>query len=301
MIVLGPSLKPIHQLRSQTVGIGGITASVRTDLEDVAADFASLYRGSPRPEPIEPATIRMEVRRVRMRLPFGDRYRIFGDGEEMGKPRRREEVLPFLEWGINWRVITTRCDYLQLHAACLVYRKSGGVLLAGGSGSGKSILSAALLARGWRFCTDELTLINPQTGYVHPFPKPICIKAGAFDIVERLKLPFAGGRHYVKGIKGRVGYINPYDIEHGTVAPSGPVRFVLFPKYTQSGQPGLFPISRARAVYHLVGGTLNGNAFGDNGIAVLSSLCAGTECFRLETGPIEETCDMLESLIDARS
>lgn len=281
-----------------TVRLGGITVSVTSELEEVAADFAELYHGSPAGEPADARAIRMEVRRVRGAFPLGERYQIFGDGEEMGKPLRRNEVLPFLEWGINWRVIATRRDFLQLHAAGMV-RDGVGVVLTGGSGSGKSTLAAALLARGWQYYSDELILIDPATGFMHPYPKAICVKSGAFDVMRQLSLPFSGGRHYVKGLKGRVGYINPHGMGPNRIAAPGPARYIVFPKYTRGIASKFFPMSRARSVYALVAGTLNRTVFADQGVSVLTKLAAGAECIGLDAGPIEQSCDMLDSLVDA--
>lgn len=97
-------------------------------------------------------------------------------------------MLPYLEWGIHWRVISGRPEHLQIHAASLM-RDGKGVVLAGASGFGKSTLAAGLLSRGWDYLSDELGLIDPQTLWVHGFPKALRIKRGAFKLIEDLNLP----------------------------------------------------------------------------------------------------------------
>ena len=298
MIALDAQWKVMNEPPTQTVRLGDITVSVRSDLDEAATGFAGLYLGSPLGESTDSDAIHMEVRRVRGAIPLGERYRIVGDGIEMGKPRKRGEVLPFLEWGINWRVIETRGDFLQLHAAGMV-RDGVGILLTGGSGSGKSTLAAALLARGWKYYSDELILIDPATGFIHPFPKAICVKSSAFGVIRHLELPFAGDRYYVKGIKGKVGYINPHDVGPNRVAAPGPVRFIIFPKYARGIESSFFPMSRARAVYALVASTLNRTFFVDHGLSVLSAFSAGAECLGLDAGPIDQSCDLLDGLVDA--
>ncbi|MCH7872986.1 MAG: hypothetical protein IID33_14925 [Planctomycetes bacterium] len=282
---------------TQSVRLGEITVSLRSDLDEVAADFSGLYRGSPPGEQAEAGTIRMDVRRVRGSSPPGRRYGVFGDGRQMGKPLRRDEVLPQLEWAINSRVILTRTDFLQLRAAGMV-RDGVGVILAGGSGSGKSTLAAALLVRGWRYGSDDLILIDPATGFMHPFPKAICVRSGAFDIIERLALPMTGGRYHVKGVRGRVGYINPHDVAPDRVAKPGPVRFVVFPNYVRGTPSNLFAMPPGRAVYGLVSVTLNRAAFTDHGVSILSAFSAGAECLGLDAGEIEESCDLLDAMVD---
>ena len=288
--IAGPNTRP---LRYQ---IGDINVSVRSDLPEVLEDFTNLYRGcAASPSPAD-QTIRMEVKQTRRSFWGRSRYQLLGDGQEFGPQHSREDILPCLEWGINWRVIATRADYLQLHSASMAYNGQG-VIFAGTSGCGKSTLAAGLLACGWRYLCDEFSLIDPDTLQLHPFPKAVCIKSGAFDTMKRMNLPFAGRRYYVKGIKGKVGYINPNEIGRQTVAGPSPIRFIIFPKYVPGRQPSLFPISPARAAFMLTSCTLNFGAFGDRAISLISELVRGARCFRLESGPLDETCSLLETLI----
>lgn len=275
--------------------IGGINVSISSELDDVLGDVAALYRGYPQGGTHADGTIRMEVRKVKVRQLRRPRYRIVGDGEEIGRERRRNEVLPFLEWGVNWRVIATRSEYLQLHSAALVYRGAG-CIFAGASGCGKSTLAAALLLRGWGYLGDELALIDPNSLNLQPFPKALCIKAGSFGLVRRLNMSFAGRRHHVKGFKGHVGYINPLDVRAHSLGDPAPVRFVIFPKYTEGCKPRLYPVSRARGAFELARCALNSNMIGHQAFSVLSDLVRGAECYGLESGPIDSACDLIESL-----
>lgn len=275
--------------------IGGISISITSELDEVLGDVAALYRGYPQGGTHANGTIRMEVRKVKGRRLRRPRYRIAGDGEEIGRERQRDEVLPFLEWGINWRVIATRSEYLQLHSAALVHRGAG-CIFAGASGCGKSTLAAALLSRGWGYLGDELALVYPASLSLQPFPKALCIKAGSFGLVRRLNMPFAGRRHHVKGFKGHVGYINPLDVRAHPLGDPAPVRFVIFPKYTEGCKPRLYPVSRARGAFGLARCALNSNMIGLQAFSILSDLVRGAECYGLESGPIDGACDLIESL-----
>ncbi len=277
--------------------IDDISVTVRSELPEVADDFAALYRGYGRGCPGSRRTIHMEVRRTGRTWLGRSRYLVFGDGEGIGRERRREDVLPFLEWGINWQLIATHSEFLQLHAAAMV-RDGQGVIFAGASGCGKSTLVAGLLGRGWKYLSDEFALIDPNTLDLRPFPKAVCVKAGAFEIVQRLNLPFAGPRCYVKGIKGKVGYINPYDIAPDAIPGPAPVRFVIFPKYLEGCAARLRPVARARAAFMLAGSGLNRDVFADRALSILADVARGAECFSLECGSIDETCDLLEALFE---
>ena len=275
--------------------IGGINISISSELDDVLGDFAVLYRGYPQGDTGANGTIRMDVRKVKGRRTWRASYLVVGDGEEIGRERPRDEVLPFLEWGINWRVIATHSEYLQLHSAMLVYRGAG-CIFAGASGCGKSTLAAALLSRGWTYLGDELALIDPDSLNVQPFPKALCIKAGSFGLMRRLNLPFAGRRYHVKGFKGHVGYINPLEVRADTLGEPAPVRFVIFPKYIEGGKPRLYPISRARGAFGLARCALNSNMIGHQAFSIISDIVRGAECYGLDSGPIDSACDLIESL-----
>jgi len=272
--------------------IGDVRVAVQSDLKRLLSEVAALYPCESK-TPTPSRTIRIEVRRTRRR-PLGNRYRVYADGEEIGGERRSNEVFPFVEWAINLRVIATRSRYAQLHAASMAYRGNG-FIFAGGSGSGKSTLAAGLMARGWKYFSDEFALVERDTLCLHPFPKPLCIKAGSSQVIRRLGIPFARCRDFIKSQKGRVGYINPYDIGNDSVGRSAPVRFVVFPTYVDKQQPKLRPISRTRALMDLAGCVFNRHAFDDQALSILHKVIGRAQCFRLETGDIQKTCQLIET------
>ncbi|MGD2110274.1 MAG: hypothetical protein PVI86_12910 [Phycisphaerae bacterium] len=277
--------------------IGEFDVSVSSEIDTVLTDFAALYEGYPSGEGSEGRALSVGVRRVGNGAWRRERYEIVGDGEAIGHERRRAEVIPFLEWGINWCLISTRAEFLQLHAATMA-RDGIGVVLAAGSGGGKSTLVAGLVARGWTYLSDEFALLCPETLDAHAFPKAICIKAGAFGIVRELGLRFVGKRYYVKGLKGRVGYVNPREVDPHRIGDRTRIRLVLFPKYTPGRKPTVSRISRASAAFALASSALNRNAFRDQGVSVLSRVVRSAECFSIDSGSLEGACDRIDSLVD---
>ncbi len=191
-------------------------------------------------------------------------------------------------------------EYLQLHAAAMI-RDGIGVVLAGASGSGKSTLAAGLLSRGWRYLSDELALIDPDTLALRGFPKALCVKRGAFDVLESLSLPLWRRRHYVKAFKGRVGYLNPRQVSAAAVGGSARVGFIVFPRYMGDRPPRLRPVKRAQALFSLQANMLNQRDFGPRSIPILGDLVRGAKCMALEVGALGRTCDTLERLVAGES
>jgi hypothetical protein len=144
------------------------------------------------------------------------------------EPASLDEVLPHVEWAINWEVPLLHPEYLHLHASSLA-RGGVGVMLPADSGSGKSTLAAALVTRGWEYLCDEFALIDAETLALHPFPRAVCIKEGSWEVMERLGVSMAGRRHYVKGVKGFVKFVPVRELCADTPVPQPrPIRFVVF-------------------------------------------------------------------------
>ena len=276
--------------------IGDISVSIASERPEIVEDFSAIYGGfrvdGPHPEKM----IHMEVRRTRRGL-RGSRFCIFGDGEEYAANRTIDEVFPYLEWGINQRIVETRPEYLQLHAASLE-RDGKGFIFVGESGSGKTTLAAGLLTRGWRYFCDEFALIHRESLDLHAFPKALCVKAGSFPVAQHLRLPFVRCRDYVKGFKGKVAYVNPLAFGEKTVADPVPVRYIIFPRYAAGARPHVYSVSRSQAVLELLSSTFNRSALGSRAIELLGSVVRGAACYRLVSGDIDSTCDVVESLLE---
>ncbi len=280
--------------------IGEIPVSLTSDRADVLDDFAALYDGCRCDSLPSDHTIHMRIGSSRRRLLGRGRHHIFGDGEELFTGRRRAELLPYLEWGINWRVITRRAEFLQLHAAALA-RDGMALLLVGDSGVGKSTLAAGLISRGWEYLSDEFALIHPATLRVHPFPKALCVKEGSFDAVTGLGLPLWRRGHYVKAFKGPVGYVRTADLGPRVATEPSPIRFVVFPRYAAGSEARLFPLARGSAAFLLAANAFNRNVFRERTVSILSRVVREARCVRLDTGDLRDTCDLIESQLLDRS
>lgn len=229
--------------------------------------------------------------------PFIKRYKVTGDGEDLFVHLKRQEVLPYLEWATNWRVIARCPQFMQIHAASLSYNGKG-LILAATSGSGKSTLAAALMSRGWRYLCDEFALINRQTLQLHAFPKAICIKAGSFPVLDQLGLPRWERKHYVKAFKGRVAYVKPSELSQRDLMQTHPIHRIVFPRYVAHDEPVLREMSRSEAAIQLAEMAFNRQAVGgQSAMEILTAVCRDAQCFRLETGDIHRSCEVIESLM----
>ncbi len=282
------------------LALGGVAVVVHSDCRAVLEDLRSLYGSRTKAGSAAGEPIRIAVRRGRRRLLGGARYSVFGDGKRIFADCRPSELLPYLEWAINMRVVDRCADFLQLHAATMV-RSGRAFVFAGSSGSGKSTLAAGLLSRGWEYFSDEFALIDPCTLHAHPFPKALCVRSGSFDTVRRLGLPTGGLRRHVKAGKGPVFYVRPPRVLSEHAADSRPVRFVVLPRYRAGGQSRLRPISRGEATLELARCVFNRSAFGDRTTSLLGRIARNAQCYSLDCGSLDDACELLEALSTSQS
>ncbi|MCZ7600549.1 MAG: redoxin domain-containing protein [Gammaproteobacteria bacterium] len=113
-----------------------------------------------------------------------DGYVVSRNGADCFTAATPGELCTSLVGEIIYHLIENNSRELLIHAACLV-RDDLGILLPGVSGSGKSTLCAWLISRGFGYLTDELVSIDPDTFEVDAFTRPLNIKHGGMEAVQR--------------------------------------------------------------------------------------------------------------------
>lgn len=251
--------------------------------ESLASD--SFIRVSVLPEPFRPWRRR--------------RYEVRINDQVLFRPARFQELLPYIEWAITWDVPRALPQFLQLHAATLE-RNGQGVIFPGASGNGKSTLTAGLIAHGWQYLCDEFALIHSDTLQLHAYPRAICAKESAYPVLQKIGIDAKRTAAPLSGPKGSVCLLNPEHIRKGSSGSICPVRFVIFPKYTAGAMPALIPISRPEAVSMLHTVCFNLLKCRRLGLDVLTEVVREARCYRLISGDLSKTCQLVDALVAGR-
>ena len=204
------------------------------------------------------------------------------------------EVLPHLEWFINWQIIRKREEFVQLHASS-VELGGNALILPGNPGSGKSTLTAGLLARGWSYLCDEFALVDPPTLMFHPFPRALCIKEPSFPVVDRLGVRLCRKTPYHKATKGRVAFLDPLDVRADVVGRPSRAGWVIFPHYVPDASPALERLTRSQAAHELARQCFNFRVYQERAVPILANVVRGADCYRLTAGDLNATCNLIES------
>jgi HprK-related kinase A len=191
-----------------------------------------------------------------------------------------------LEWGLNWCVSSHCHQYLIVHAAS-VEKYGAALVLPGPPGSGKSTLCAALVSRGWRLLSDELTLLELPAGNVVPLPRPVSLKNASIDAIRKFSPDATLGPSVHDTVKGSVAHMTlPTESVRRATETARP-RWIALPGYEHGAAPRLAALSKARAFMHLADNAFNYDVHGRRGFELLAQVVAGCDCFEFRYGSLE--------------
>ncbi|WP_019675857.1 HprK-related kinase A [Arsukibacterium perlucidum] len=274
------------------------TVRIDTDSPALFSDLARLYPADVlRPVPDNDHVYDFHIDYKR-RFSGKSRPYHFRTGSEHFRMADANQLIPTFEWGLNWCVSAYQQQYLAIHAAVL--EKDGkALIMPAPPGSGKSTLCALLMLRGWRLLSDEMCLIDPASGQLQPYVRPVSLKNASIEVIQ----------HYQPGVeifhrtadteKGTVAYLRPTDSSWQQQNSSAQPMWIIFPAYqANAAEPvALFTMPKADTLLYLAQNSFNYAVFAAEGFNLLSQLVENTESFRLEYSDTRQMLELLEQLL----
>jgi hypothetical protein len=200
------------------------------------------------------------------------------------------DVLWSLEKELTIALQKARPDLLFLHSAALAFGDEAYLFVAS-SGTGKSTTAFALLQHGFRYMSDELSPVDPETLDVHPYPHALCLKrppplpyvlpAATIDLNKTLHVPTAA-------LDGAVTESHRH--------PLGAI-FVL-ERSGEDVRPHATPLQKAEAAARLYTHALNPLAHANLGLDAAVSIVERVPCFHLAVGLLPATCALIRRTVE---
>lgn len=293
------------RLRKQLAGqgiwlrTGPFSLRVQSKLRSVADGLFELYgQFEVRDSQNAFADFHVEIHSPRLRRWFRPQANFSFDGDYPFKPLPLDQAYPMLEWGLNWCVSMHAHQYLIIHAG--VVEKNGlAAILPAPPGSGKSTLTAALVLSGWRLLSDELTLIDRKTGWIHPLPRPISLKNESISIIRDFNAAAFINRASHDTAKGTVAHMRPpresVRRQHEAARPG----WVIFPEWLANAQTSLTPRSKAETFIYLAQNAFNYSHLGVDGFRVGTQVIDQTDCYDFQYSRLDEAINLFNKLADA--
>lgn len=220
------------------------------------------------------------------------------DGLVPFRPLPKAQSFAMLEWGLNWCIASHCHQYLMIHAA-VIERDGLAAILPAPPGSGKSTLTAALVQRGWRLCSDELTLLRPEDGEVVPLARPVNLKNTSIEVIRRFAPGVVIGPEIRDTLKGRVAHVKPVAEHVARVDVRARPRWIVFPRWQAGAAPTLAPQPRAQAFIQLAENAFNYSMLGEKGFATLGDTIDRCECLSFCYGELDDAVAVFDRLAEA--
>lgn len=217
------------------------------------------------------------------------------DGTPTFKPLPFDQAFPMLEWGLNWCVSNHANDCLIIHAA-VVEKNGHAVILPAPPGSGKSTLCAALVNRGWRLLSDELTLIRVSDGKVIPLPRPVSLKNQSIEIIKHFAPEAVFSRSVHDTLKGTVAHMKPGRDSVDRATETAQAAWVVFPKYQSGSQTNMQALSQSQAFMRVADNAFNYSLLGVQGFKTLAKTIDNSRCYDFTYSNLDEAIAAFSAL-----
>jgi hypothetical protein len=231
---------------------------------------------------------------------IGDTWDIFIDDLGFMERRPENEVLPNLATLIFVRCCEKLKSNLLFHAA-VIEMDGITVVFPGEAGSGKTTLTAALMAQGCRFLSDELAVINLSDLCVSPLPLPMSIKPGSVKPLEGYYPGLVDRPIHLRTDGKKVRYLSPSAKNLSEVVGNSlPVDFLIFPKYIKGVKDRLAKIDKMEALQRLAKTGSSNRVFTSRDVEAMITLIERKPCYEIIFSELPQAVSNLEKNIFRR-
>lgn len=214
------------------------------------------------------------------------------------KPLPADQAFPLLEWGLNWCFSTQYHRHLVIHGA--VIEKNGrALILPAPPGSGKSTLCAALVTRGWRLLSDELTLVTLNALSIVPMCRPVSLKNESIQIIQDFETTVTMGPSAFDTSKGTVGHMRaPTESVMRSQEMALPA-WIVFPQYEAGAATQLDEYPKAGAFMKIADNSFNYSMLGLRGFETVAKLVDRCDCYEFNYSNLDDAIDIFHTLSEA--
>lgn len=278
------------------IASGPFNCRLQSRFAEIAPDLAQLYANHPLLPDDAFIDFHVAIEAGQgLRRWLRPQARFVVDGIEPFTPLPLAQALPMIEWGLNWCITAYSQHVLILHAAA-VARGNRAVIMPAPPGSGKSTLCAALVNRGWRLLSDELTIIRLDTGEITGLARPVNLKNKSIDIIR----DFAPDAFLTAPVhdttKGTVALMAPSAESVRDVGQAAKPCWMILPRYRAGAPTSLVPMQTGAAFLRIADNAMNYHVLGAKGFNAVGQLVDRCKHFSFEYSQLDEAIAQFDML-----
>jgi hypothetical protein len=286
----GPQDGPILEAVYRIGGFCFLLRSADSDPDRVAHDYLA-YIACPASDP----DYVLELTRR------GAGWELALQGRQIDRCEGPETLVPMLYRTMfitAWR--GSGCS-MAIHAALLV-RGARTLLIAGTSGAGKSTLTAALAARGFNLCSDDMALLSASPMRVHAVPTPIRLRENSWPLLEPFWPQLASLPVHPRKKGGGVRFLLPPNTLTQGTGTGYEADVLVFSRYRAGSAAIVEKLGRAETLMLLTeAGYDFGDVISEDLIGELIDWITGLQCYRLEYDDLDDAVSELRALTEKRT
>lgn len=275
---------------------GEYIVKIQSSLPSVCDGLALMYADYPLCTDNSYADFHVDINPPRnIRRWFRQQVLFAVDGFIPFKPLPLAQAFPMFEWGLNWCVSSRINNQLILHAA-VVEKQGYALIMPGSPGSGKSTLCAALVSKGWRLLSDELTLVSLEDGVIRPLPRPISLKNESIDVIKHFSPAAVISDVVADTSKGTVAHMRvPVESVVNAKLSVRPA-WLICPKYIDGSEMVLEPMSKGHGLLAMLDNAFNFSSMREYGFNAATRLIDECDCYSFRYSDLYEAIDLFDSL-----
>jgi HprK-related kinase A len=278
------------------LAVGPFIFQIQTEISQLAQALQRLYGEFPIANRLDFADFHIRFEESRSwRRGFRAHVIVEVDGDRPTAPVPLDQVQAVFEGCLNWCIYTQAYQYLIIHAAA-IERGGRAAILPAPPGSGKSTLCAALVSRGWRLLTDELTLIATDSRTIFPLARPVSLKNESIDVIKKFAPEAVFGPISPNTIKGTIAHMKPPSESVSRIGEFCSVAWLIVPRYQSARPTSVHEIAKAEAFMRIAESAVNYMILGQMGFDLVSALVDEMLCYRLEYSDLNEATQWFEEL-----
>lgn len=209
-----------------------------------------------------------------------------------------EQGYAMLEWGMNWCIVSHANQFLILHAA-VIEKNNKAVIMPGQPGAGKSTLCSALINRGWRLLSDELTLISLKNGDIYPISRPVNLKNESIDIIKGFEPSSIFSNKANDTHKGTVSLLKPPTSSVARANITATPKLIVLPKYKAQSELTINNMDEKELFFSLINNSFNYNVLGVEGFNATIKLINQVQSMQLEYSNLNDAIDLFNQLSES--